>query len=54
MPASIYKIPPNLPLPSGSETALSEPEAGSETKGRDTSPLWPPAHRASGPESKEG
>ena len=27
MKTFICKIPPNLPLPSGSETALSEPEA---------------------------
>jgi len=27
MKALIYKIPPHLPLPSGWETALSEPEA---------------------------
>src|SRR4030042_7038945 len=42
------QIPPLLPLPSGSETALGRRQKGG------ISPLWPPAHRASGPEGKEG
>ena len=39
------KIPPDLPLPAPGRKNI--PKGG-------VTPLWPPAHRASGPEGKEG
>jgi len=42
---SICKIPPDLPLPALGRENI--PKGG-------ITPLWPPAHRASDPEGKEG
>ena len=46
MTTLFYKIPPHLPLPVFDRKKI--------TKGREIIPLWSPAHRASGPEGKEG